>query len=560
MNGTQHQPGVANVALVLSEGADDQAVVTQIVVEAVHAAKKRTPKRPSLAFAGPVAFDKPCKQHVRRVVIPCACDILMHLGIRLNSVRISATNLNCATAQRQPLTICGYSADASILLATLSHALGVPVPADLLATGHLASVAGHIRHVAYMAQKIDAAWHDGRVKRMLIPSVETDRSLNQLMPGHADKISDRIGMARAALDIDLVENIAQLIQRAMPEECVMLAALRGSYFNLEDPDDHEGLIKQAASHLAGQPSERFWRLARRTYVMHNHALAGRLLDQFVTHHARLERYPRGFGQRLRELYASLPPSIIRSLDPDSWADTAAMMGLGRFAGADDAHDVAQLHQVIERTMGSADAPSSSKQPCRPSGGDTAVVVALKQISPQHMAELFGQDIDEARSSFVVDDVTADNKACFEEIIQRFYCHLCISTNMHGADPDSEITKGESHQLVEKAFAREGGAGAALFEARQAVHGGLRFVLDRMTEQFKQDRQANHVETVLRQAASGGDRAERQAFWSALMDRIRPMLSSDVRDIDPAAMGDGYQEIIQRYVEAVQNITEQVRHI
>ena len=54
---------------------------------------------------------------------------------------------------------------------------------------------------------------------------------------------------------------------------------------------------------------------------------------------------------------------------------------------------------------------------------------------------------------------------------------------------------EAFALLERTFAHGGGVKAALLEARTGAKGGMRYVLDAMTEQFKKEERGKEVERV-----------------------------------------------------------------
>jgi len=71
-------------------------------------------------------------------------------------------------------------------------------------------------------------------------------------------------------------------------------------------------------------------------------------------------------------------------------------------------------------------------------------------------------------------------------------------------------------LLERAFANGGGFEAALAEARYPAHGGLRRVLDVVTDQYKAEQRSKHVSRVVREAIDPLDWDARVAFYT-----IRP---------------------------------------
>ncbi|MBM3748233.1 MAG: hypothetical protein FJW34_20815 [Acidobacteria bacterium] len=112
-----------------------------------------------VAFTGPVRFSEDTQKHARATVLPLVHRICRLLGLAPGGFEISAVNLAAASQLDVGLEISGFSADLPLFLAMLSARLRVPVPQEVMCTGHIASQDGDVRMVQNL---LSAAARNGR--------------------------------------------------------------------------------------------------------------------------------------------------------------------------------------------------------------------------------------------------------------------------------------------------------------------------------------------------------------------------------------------------------------
>jgi len=96
------------------------------------------------------------------------------------------------------------------------------------------------------------------------------------------------------------------------------------------------------------------------------------------------------------------------------------------------------------------------------------------------------------------------------------------------------------------------------QARYGTNGGMRLILDVMTEQFKAEQQAEYVDRIVKTAVDPLDWDDRIAFMKAFMDRLGPYLPSDIRSQSPMRFARHYREIIRTYVHSVDRVKQLLR--
>ena len=117
---------------------------------------------------------------------------------------------------------------------------------------------------------------------------------------------------------------------------------------------------------------------------------------------------------------------------------------------------------------------------------------------------------------------------------------------------------EALDLVERAFDTAGGWKGAFAEARDGVHGGLRAVLDAMTQCHKHGEQAKRVRLVLRGALDPLDWDGKVALMGALMDRLAPHLPPELVAQPPESLAKHYELVVQAYVSSFEKVRALLR--
>jgi hypothetical protein len=187
-----------------------------------------------------------------------------------------------------------------------------------------------------------------------------------------------------------------------------------------------------------------------------------------------------------------------------------------------------------------------------------VDAVLTEITSEALARKIGIPIDSARASYVMGDVLVDSADEFYEVVSGFYLTLLRHRGMAPASVDHAALTAEALHLLEAAFRREGGSKGAQAEARDGTRGGMRFVLNMMTEQYKLEQQSNHAEAVIAAALDPLTFDERAAFMRALLDRMGPHLPADIRDAPPAQFARHYDTIAKAYVQSLDRVRQLLR--
>lgn len=544
--------------MIFGQGDNARAVISTVIV---HCRENTETQR--VQFVGPVAFDDSVIHHIDDILLPIIDNIVTSLSLDRRNYTISVVNPGAASTSDLGVKIAGFSADVPLLLALLSASLDLPIPEDLVTTGHIASSDGDIAAVKSLPAKLDAAGSDTSIRCFIYPALDRDVSLETLSPAEKERASDAIIAAKCKLRGIAVGDIAELCQAVLTDEAMVLAFLRQGFFDVNEPEGgNKSPIAKTLCLLTENNECRFWDVLERNFLAGNCEAAKSLLSARAQFHIQRKTYPNSLGLKLLQLVRSLPPTTRRLKTDFPLISMDNCISLSQFAGEADHDDVRLLYDAsFGKNVTLPPATSSAKVHNEKTKGENAnsdLENVLAQIDSESLARNIALPIDTARASYLLDSVTTESHEQFYDTISAFYLHLLRHTE-HVIEPSNmNASRAGAIDLVERTFAGNGGLDAALAEARDAIHGGMRFILDALTEQFKTEIQVNHINQVLKEALNPLDWEAKVAFMSAFLKRIEPFVSAEIRSIPPERLARNYETIVKTYVESFDKVKALLR--
>ena len=408
--------GRAKAALVFGDGAQAKCVITTVIAQPVGKTRSK-----NLYIAGPVTFEDRLVRHVRELILPLVESITECLGLPMRPMTLSVVNIGAASAMDLPAHVHGFSADLPIFLALLSARLGLPVPVDVLSTGHIASSAGDIAAVHGLKVKLLAAMRDRSIRCVVCPAADQDLSLQELCPNEAADGQGAVADAKRKLRVLTVHNVGELVRSVFPDEAVVLAALRAGYFwpsvvAIPGP----GPVEEAVRFFSEGNEPRFWACLERRLLDGEGDRAAVLLSAYVRAHIRRKCYPSGIGRTLIQLMHSLPPATRRLKIRFPILGPALCAQLSRFAARDDQPDI----QLLTRAAAGHTSlePDGLSRTCR-AGDDRPVDEAqatlatlLSELDGAVLARMVALPIDTARAAYVLDCTTVTSREEFLDTV------------------------------------------------------------------------------------------------------------------------------------------------
>ena len=548
--------GRTKTALVFGERGDAIAVLSSVIVRPRNETDERR-----ITFAGPATFDATACTHIHEVILPIVDQVVTGLGIPQRCCEISVKNLGAASASDVGFQVSGFSADVPLFLAFLSAAVDLPLPHDIVSTGHIASSDGDISLVRAIPEKLDAAIAAPATHRFLYPHLDSDSSLTTLSPLEKERVQAALVSAKGKIDCVPVSDIAQLLEAITSDEALVSAGLAGGFFAAARPEHASGAPAKVIQHLLDDHEHRFWNTLEQQLLAGQSNRARHLLQARVRHEVSRQTYPEGCGRKLRQLVQSLPPATRRLKTLFPLLSTSECVQLGRFAAQRDDRDVRWL---IEASAGEHihrnTAPQTSETPSSADEESTSVTLdlVLAGISEEALAQAVGLPIDAARAAYVMDAVIVESAEEFHDTVQSFYLHLMRHTHAVTTSLSPVDVGPDAYALLERAYARQGGMKAAMAEGRDGTHGGMRCILDALTERFKQEEQEKQIKRILSEALDPLDWNSKVAFMAVFLRRIAPQLPPELQTEPPERYANQYETIIPLYVQSMDRLRERLR--
>jgi hypothetical protein len=498
------------------------------------------------------------------MILPTVDHIVDALGVARKNFELSVVNLGAASILDVGVTVSGLSADLPIFIAMLSEALKVAMSDDFFSSGHIASAEGDIRAVKGIPAKVEAAIEDVSINCFIYPDLEKDTSLKTLSPNQRNRSISAVMAAQHTIRTIAVRGIDALIREIFTEESIVLASLENGFFDISTELDKAGNpVSNVVSFLADNNERRFWNMLQWRFSTGERRKGEQLLRAFVQFFLGRQKYPMDMGVKLYQLICSLPPAVRRSKMTFPILDMGLCIKLSQFAQEADYEDVLRLFDAIRggnlqhRAEVCKVDESLVTKTSDPDCAAFDTVVSL--INEEALAREFGILADSARASFVLESSTVQEYEEFIDLLQALYIRLQLCVSASAVKTlDTATARTEVIGLLERAFKGQGGDQAAFMKARDGIQGGVRSVLDALTEQYKVEKQTAYVKRVFKDAVNAMDWNERVRFVRGAMKRLAQFLPSELRDESPERFARQYEPIVLAYVKSLDHVNQLFR--
>lgn len=528
----QEQTGRARTVIVSHVAGQPVACMTTVLARRVRA--KRGPR---LITAGSTRLEPDTREHLEQVVLAAVDRITDALGAGRPAYELSILALAATSIHDVGLAISGHSMDTAAALAMLSTAVHLPLRQEIVSTGELASADGDIRPVSGLPAKLQAACSTADVEVFLCPALNVDGSLSAMAADAYREVAGAVATASARIRVLEIRDLGDLVRQATTPLARVQAGLSAGYFHHPAETSLPGVRA-----LVQELEDSFWRCLEAGLYGGRTTEARRLLGLRMRAALGREAYPAGFGARLSALVGSVPPAVRRRRGFFPLVPARQCFQVGSLARAADQQDAmwlmsAATGQLVGIERFSTRARRTSTPTIRV---ESLLESTLEEISAEQLASDIGGPADQARAAFILPSIVIAEYDEFCETITAF--HRALLRHTDGADAPARPD--EAMALLERTYADTGGLAAARAEAKFAVQGGMRVVLDRMTEQYKNDLFFRRIHRVLKEALDPLDWDRQVAFMRALLERLRPSLPHALRDVEPSRLVRRRDELVR----------------
>jgi len=477
---------------------------------------------------------------------------------------ISVSNIGASAIKDVGLNIAGFSADVPLFLSILSACLQMNVRQEIIATGHIASLAGDIVPVLGIPAKIDAAIASGDIAEVLLPDIEKDLSATLLMP--RDDLSEAttpLYMQKWQIKLTFVKDIHDVMKSSFTGEALTMSSLAQGFFDASaEITGEDNPLSRCVMFLLDSNTQRFWETTRDLLFDHNAEKAKYVIKSFIDYYLARKRYPQNFGTQLYRLAMSLPILVRKTDGMFPLLSIEQCIALSQHATQMDHADV----QVLFRLTSSEDFFKASyasnldpqDQPSSANQQEELMGKILIELSDGNLSRRIGLPLDEARASYPMNTVVVKDAAEFNQVITGFFVHMIRYTNPPEGDVSWEAAASESIDRVENSFRHVGGYTAALAEAKTGAKGGLRYVFDVMTENEKSVKIGKYVTMILKEAIDSLDWEAKVKLSAHIKNRYGRYLSDLLRIMEPEQLAHHLEESIRLLAEGGKGLDRWLR--
>ena len=546
---TRQVIGRVNAALV----AEDYGIIVPVMAECIGNNEKR------ILFNGNAVFPKSLQSHVKQDIIPILDKILTAFGLETPSFRISVETPAAITATAQSWTIEGNSIDLSVFLAMLSAALQLPIRQDIAYTGSISTVDGVISQVQSLSQKAQAAREEPAISGFCFPALDSDASLKKLTPKLHETLTGDIRACRGRIELFEIKHIADVIKKTLTPEARVIAALRSGYYDYKHDSSKASLIiEQLTSNLESA----FWTALETSIIEKNTSQVHNLLDRYISYYHTKHKYPPGFGKQLNLLLKSLPGVILKTPGLMPLISKSDCDSLVTYAGTNDQHDIKILQKTIRKPLETASNKQDQEQTLCTSSKRAEILLnhLLEQIETVLFDSTLQIEFDTARERFYCEQNSVKNYDELMKLLERFYTHMLRHTKTVPDKLDENRLMSEGLNLVQNAFPGKESLNAMINDAKRGTNGGLKAILDAITDYLKESTQQKHILTTFKEALDPLDQVIKIELAHLFKEQHSALLPPEIINQPVEDIAENIEPILLTFIEAKMQLTHTFRRL
>jgi len=543
------QLGSASVPIVLvAEGQDPNAIITRLRIQAFACPDNQAQGDRVLELADTDHWlDALTAQRWRDRLIPYVRSGLDQLGLGGVHWRVSLRFPDAAAHADQPCRLEGPSADAACLAALIASALGLEVRSNTLLTGAAHMEDQSLGVVGSLPEKLMATMRYPSIRRFIHPPIDTDGSnaWSSEVLDLWEQVCDRTGhrvRRRACNDLNTA------IKHLIDPDSRVIVSLRQGWFANNTPAHSSGWVKWLQ-----QVDDTVWQkhLDRRIRTGNKTAVR-RLLESRVGYALRQGCYPSGFGACLAGSLRAVPAGRRRSQLRGTLIRPDLLNRCKELAGPSEQADAE--HLVLGATGRVA---KSTSRPIDNATPQERLAWLIEHQSDLQTSARIDRALDAARLSFQPGSDEVYDADSFLDLITSFCTHLKRHAGLP-VSPEADLVQGEASSLLIRAYAREGGYGTALANALDHTHGGIRRVLDVMTDTLKAEYREAEAISANNLALEGHDLKDALLQAKELLKRLRPILPERFKDLPPEFAVAEMKALVHETIQAGDRIDQRLR--
>lgn len=187
---------------------------------------------------------------------------------------------------------------------------------------------------------------------------------------------------------------------------------------------------------------------------------------------------------------------------------------------------------------------------------------LRELDEGTIAREVGLPHDEARMRYTLYSNTVRDYEEFDRIIGDYYAYHFSACVARGGRLSRAEALGCAKELIEQSLRhRNGGTLQTAFHmAKTGVDGGLRAILDMISEELKAKSAERYLREVIERHANPDAWETRVEIVRELIARCGPYLDSSIRRDQPERYANNYSDLVRAYIAALQRTGSVFRRI
>ena len=186
---------------------------------------------------------------------------------------------------------------------------------------------------------------------------------------------------------------------------------------------------------------------------------------------------------------------------------------------------------------------------------------MAEIDELAIARNVGIPHDEVRMKYSPGKNTVESFKEFSDLIAD-YCNYHVSRCiLHGGSLSRTEAAGKAKEILEQQYRRQGGnIMSAYTVARDGIEGGLRTIIDRISEQLKEESVERYIRDAFDKFVDPASFAQKVNIIRQLFARFGHHLSSSIRLDQPERYAANFEELIRAYVESLRKTSSVFRRL
>ncbi len=173
------------------------------------------------------------------------------------------------------------------------------------------------------------------------------------------------------------------------------------------------------------------------------------------------------------------------------------------------------------------------------------------LSENEIARNVGIPHDEARANYALRKNTVNDFDEFDDLIAKYYSYHITQCVIPGGRLAHFEAAGRASEILEREYKRQGGnLMSAYKDAHDGTNGGMRIILDIITEKLKEESVERYIRHAFNRHVDPTSWDQKVEIIRQFIDRNRHILGSSIDAAHPERYAQNYDELIKAFMDAL----------